>query len=436
MMSALLRTVLSVESYLKIMPSQDQELFSSLSLRPELQTALKAASYVHLTPIQSNTASSILANRDVLAQAETGSGKTAAFSLAILNKLDSTVFKTQALVICPTRELSDQVAVELRRLASGLPNTRVVTLCGGKPMHDQLTSLKRAPQVVVGTPGRLKKHVEKATLDISDIDTLVLDEADRMLDMGFHDDIMSLLDITPTSKQTLLFSATYPEEIVEISQAIQKDPQEVRVEGSNAVEQIRQVFIKVPDANKSEMLLRGLGQYNPDNAIIFCNRKKDVQAICDLLKKQGISARALHGDLDQRERDEAVLLFANKSITYLVATDVAARGLDISALSAVINYDVTPDPETHLHRIGRTGRAGMDGIAITFIEPHELHRVEAIEDYLQSQVRFKDLPKGNSEQGRLKMSFVAVDMSKATLALSILSEGKIKRRKFRVSLMA
>jgi len=285
------------------MPPSNQTLFSSLPLRAELLQALSAVNYVEMTPVQVATTDAILQKQDVLAQAETGSGKTAAFSIGILNKLDATVLKTQALVICPTRELSDQVAVEIRRLASALANTRVVTLCGGKPMHDQLTSLKKAPHVVVGTPGRLKKHLEKGTLHLDDIETLVLDEADRMLDMGFYDDIMGILKLSHPGRQTLLFSATYPDEIVNISRAIQNEPQEVRIESTNTAQQIQQIFVKASDKQKPDRLLSALNQYKPDNAIIFCNRITHVQTLYARLKEHGISARALHGDLDQRERD-------------------------------------------------------------------------------------------------------------------------------------
>lgn len=462
-------------------PSPETEKdFDSLPLRPEVLQALAAVSYVRMSPIQAATANLILDGRDLLAQAETGSGKTAAFAIGLLNKLDATLFKTQALVICPTRELSDQVAAEIQRLASGLANTRVLTLCGGKPMHDQLTSLKREPHIVVGTPGRLKKHLEKGTLNVGSIQTLVLDEADRMLDMGFYDDIMSILKQTNDKRQTLLFSATYPEEIVGISRAIQKDPAEVRIEGTNTAQHIKQVFVSVTEEGKPQALLQALGKYQPDNAIIFCNRKVHVQSLCDSLRQKGIRARALHGDLDQRDRDEAIILFANKSISFLVATDVAARGLDINALSAVISYDLTPDPETHVHRIGRTGRAGLEGIAISFVTNNDMSRVRAIEENSDMTATFEELHESDRDDAqfsnpltqtiqlsagkkdkirpgdivgaltantdltnddlgkitvRAKVSFVAVNHDKAKLALKILSEERIKRQKVRARLI-
>ena len=460
--------------------NQEHALFSSLPLRPELLQALGGAHYDRMTAIQAASASEILAGRDILAQAQTGSGKTVAFAIGILNKLEISLFETQALVICPTRELSDQVAEVIQRLASGLANTRVLTLCGGKPMHDQLTSLKREPHVVVGTPGRLKKHLEKGTLNVSNVKTLVLDEADRMLDMGFYEDIMSILEETSQNRQTLLFSATYPNEITRISQSIQNDPVNVKVASNNHTVQIDQLFVLAKEEQKLETLYRALGKFQPENAIIFCNRKKHVQALCDTLTQAGYHARALHGDLDQRERDEAILLFANKSISLLIATDVAARGLDISGLSAVINYDITPDPENHVHRIGRTGRAGMEGLAITLFEPDEEYRVRAIEEFMETSFEFGELQASDKDSGSVstpptrtlqlsagkkdkirpgdivgaltaseellkedigkikvqaKVAFVAVAYAKAKTALKIISEERIKKKNVRARII-
>jgi len=462
------------------MTPETTQRFDLLPIRPELLQALKAIHYVEMSAIQSGSVPALLEGQDLLAQAETGSGKTAAFSIGVLHKLEVSRIETQALVICPTRELSDQVAAEIRRIASGLANTRVLTLCGGKSMHDQLNSLKRAPHIVVGTPGRLKKHLEKGTLNLANLDTLVLDEADRMLDMGFYDDIMSILDKTNATRQTLLFSATYPSEIANISQIIQNDPLEVRVERAHTPTQIEQVFIAVTEKEKVNTLFMALGKYQPDNAIIFCNRKSQVQSLCDTLIHRGVHARALHGDLDQRERDEALILFGNKSVSMLVATDVAARGLDVSALSAVINFDLTPDPETYIHRIGRTGRAGLKGLAVTFVQPDENHRLEGLEQFLKSGIELEKLGAADQKEGvrqapetctihlsagkkdkirpgdivgaltagseltsddigkitvQTKVSFVAVDFAKGPSALKILSEGRIKRQKVRARII-
>lgn len=430
-----------------------------------------------MTDIQRHVLPVLLDNRDVVAQAKTGSGKTAAFALGLLNKLDIQTYKTQALVLCPTRELSDQVAAEIRRLASALPNTKVLTLCGGKPMQAQLTSLKRDSHVIVGTPGRILKHLEKGTLVLDGIRTLVLDEADRMLDMGFHDDIMRILDKTASNRQTLLFSATYPDQIQQVSAAVQVDPVEVRLEASHQEEQIHQVFHQVTEDGKTAALLAVLQARQPDSCIIFCNRKLQCQTLSNTLHDQGYSVKALHGDLDQFERDESMILFANGSTSILVATDLAARGLDIDTLSAVINFDLALDPETHVHRIGRTGRAGHEGLAISFVLPNEQFRVQAIEDLLDTQLTVEELAQPqkrssnpmqprtatlhinagkkdkirpgdivgaltadgalNKDQiGKItvldKKSYVAIAREHARVALDVLSNGKIKGRRFRI----
>jgi len=426
----------------------------------------------------------MLEGRDLVAQAETGSGKTAAFAIGILNKLDATLFRTQALVICPTRELSDQVTAEVRRLASGLANTRVLTLCGGKPMHEQLASLKREPHIVVGTPGRLKKHLEKGTLHLGRVCTLVLDEADRMLDMGFHDDIVDILASAGDDRQTLLFSATYPDRIARISRTVQRDPVEVRLEGTSTgtgtAGRIEQVFIATTGERKQDTLLRTLGRYRPERVIIFCNRRVHAQSLCDALGRRGVSARALHGDLEQRDRDEAMILFANRSISCLIATDVAARGLDIDALPMVISHDLSPDPETHVHRIGRTGRAGLEGVAVSLVCPDEMHRVRAIEAFTGVEARFEQVhasdgdggsvpapatrtirinlgkkdkirpgdivgaltagsAMSNDDIGRItvqaRVSFVAVNTASCEVALNLFSQGRVKKRTVRVQLL-
>ncbi|ASJ74704.1 ATP-dependent RNA helicase DbpA [Granulosicoccus antarcticus] len=453
------------------------ELFSSLPIRAELLEAVASLEYAEMTPIQAATLPQILEGRDVLAQARTGSGKTAAFAIGLLNKLDIQTFLTQSLVLCPTRELADQVASEIRRLASALPNTKVLTLCGGKPMQAQLASLKREAHVIVGTPGRILKHLEKGSLQVGGIKTLVLDEADRMLDMGFHDDIMRILDKTNDIKQSLLFSATYPDEIKHISAAVQKNPVEVRMENSESSEQIDQVFFRTTENGKKQALISVLENYHPASTLVFCNRKLHCQELTQALQGQGFSAKALHGDLDQYDRDESLIQFANNSISILVATDVAARGLDITDLSAVINYDLSHDTESHVHRIGRTGRAGSDGLAISLVLPNEDFRVQAIAELQNRRIHIQELPtRAGKSDGKLvpptvtlhinagrkdkirpgdivgaltasselnkddigkitvldKMAYVAVVRAQAHKALDLLANGKIKGRKFRV----
>jgi ATP-independent RNA helicase DbpA len=285
--------------------------FSSLAIRAEILSSIQSIGYQSMTPVQAQSLPVLLEGQDLLAQAKTGSGKTAAFAIGLLNKLEEKTYQTQALVICPTRELADQVSQEIRRLASAIANTRIVTLCGGKPMGPQLASLKREPHIVVGTPGRILKHLSKATLKLDGLKTLVLDEADRMLDMGFLEDIMHIIDDIPRQRQTLLFSATYPDEIERISRAVQKNPVDIRVETSNYNEQIKQVFYQVENINRSKTLIDVLEHYNSESTLVFCNQKQQCQDLVDELNQHGFHALALHGDLEQFDRDQVLVQFAN-----------------------------------------------------------------------------------------------------------------------------
>jgi len=342
-----------------------------------------------MTPIQAQSLPDILKGKDLLAHAKTGSGKTAAFAIGLLHKVKVKTYQTQSLVLCPTRELAEQVSNEIRRLARAIPNIKLLTLCGGKPMAPQLASLERAPHIVVGTPGRILKHLGKETLKLDSLNMLVLDEADRMLDMGFHDDIMRVIKITPRQRQTLLFSATYPEQIKKISNAIQQDPVDVIVEVVHDNNKIKQVFYEIGKGERNKILVALLQHYQPESSLVFCNRKQQCQELAEELRQQGFHALALHGDLEQRERDQVLAQFANKSSSILIATDVAARGLDIKDLKAVINFELSPDPEVHIHRIGRTGRAGNEGLALSLFMASEAPKVNAIEDYLNSPIEIE-----------------------------------------------
>jgi len=451
--------------------------FSSLPLQSELLENIESLAYQLMTPIQAQSLPHILEGKDVLAQAKTGSGKTAAFAIGILDKFEPQTYQTQALVICPTRELADQVSKELRRLARAIPNTNILTLCGGKPLGPQLASLERNPHIVVGTPGRLLKHLQKGTLKLNALKVLVLDEADRMLDLGFLEDITSVIKKTPQVKQTLLFSATYPDEIKNISNLIQKEPVDIRVESLHDNAKIKQVFYEIQKGERTKTLAAILEHYRPESSLVFCNRKQQCQELADDLWKQGFHALALHGDLEQKERDQVLVQAANKSTSILVATDVAARGLDIKDLDAVIVFEISPDPEVHIHRIGRTGRAGSTGLALSLFTTSEIRKVTAIEDYqkapvtiekpstLKARENFKLSPPmvtlcingGRKEKvragdilgaltankslpgkqiGKIDIfdhySYVAIERPIAKQALKILSEGKIKGRKFRV----
>lgn len=360
--------------------------FSSLHLKPAMLKNLASLGYAAMTPIQAHSLPTILAGKDLIAKAKTGSGKTAAFGIGLLTRLDVAVLRLQALVLCPTRELADQVAKELRRLARFTENIRVLTVCGGVPFGPQLGSLEHGAHVVVGTPGRLLDHLRRGSLDLSSLQTLVLDEADRMLDMGFQDDIRSLIDAAPVRRQTLLFSATYPDTIAGMSAAIQHAPVEVSVDEDHEAGAIEQIFYEVEPDQRSEAVARILGQYHPESTLVFCNTKLDCQELADALKKRGFAALAIHGDLEQRERDQVLVRFSNKSASVLVATDVAARGLDIKELAAVINFELSRNPEVHTHRIGRTGRAGEQGLAISLVSRRDSRLIKAMEDDLGCKI--------------------------------------------------
>ncbi len=450
--------------------------FSTLPLTPEFLANINSLDYKTMTTIQSQSLPVIIAGKDLLAQAKTGSGKTAAFAIGLLHKLETKNYATQALILCPTRELADQVSKEIRRLARAIANTKILTLCGGTPLAPQLASLEHQPHIVVGTPGRILKHLEKASLQLNSLKTLVLDEADRMLDMGFHDDIMRIIELMPYKRQTLLFSATYPDEIKEISAAIQQSPVDIRVAALHDNKKIKQIFYEIQNDTRTTTLISLLQHFKPESTVVFCNRKIQCQELADYLWQQGYHALALHGDLEQKERNQVLVQFSNKSSSILIATDVASRGLDIKDLEAVINFELSPDPEIYIHRIGRTGRANNDGLALSLFMPSEAKKVTAIEEYIKNPVRIdniatlkprehfklepamatlcinggrKDKVRAGDILGALTankiipakqigkidifehLAFVAIERPSAKQALKILSEGKIKGRKFR-----
>ena len=335
--------------------------FDTLPLAPAVLATLQQLGYARMTPIQAAALPPALAGHDLIAMAKTGSGKTAAFALALLARLDARRFDVQALVLCPTRELAEQVTQEIRRLARAEDNVKVLTLTGGTPIRPQADSLAHGAHVVVGTPGRIIDHLDRGGLQLGALATLVLDEADRMLDMGFMDDVASIASRAPKARQTLLFSATYPEGIQQLAKKFLREPREVMLAQRPGGSQIRQRFYEVREEERLHAVGLLLNHFRPVSTLAFCNTKQQCRDLVDVLQAQGISALALHGDLEQRDRDQVLVRFANRSCSVLVATDVAARGLDIAQLEAVINVDVTPDVEVHTHRIGRTGRMGRDG---------------------------------------------------------------------------
>lgn len=365
--------------------------FSTLALAPAQLRNLADLGYQQMTTIQAQSLPIILSGRDLIAQAKTGSGKTAAFGLGILHHLNPSYFAVQALVLCPTRELADQVAKEFRRLARCMDNIKILSLCGGVPMGPQIGSLEHGAHIVVGTPGRIQDHLSRKTLDLKAVKTLVLDEADRMVDMGFYDEIRYIVDATPKRRQTLLFSATYPESIRKDSARFLSDPAEVKVEALHSSTQIEQRFYAVEPSERNAAVAKLLNHFRPTSTLAFCNTKIHCRELAAELQAQGFSALALYGELEQRERDEILVRFANQSCSILVATDVAARGLDIAALDAVINVDVSRDTEVHIHRIGRTGRGSEKGLALSLAAANEKKWVQLIEQYQQTKAEWHKL---------------------------------------------
>ncbi|MEH6637946.1 MAG: ATP-dependent RNA helicase DbpA [Porticoccaceae bacterium] len=455
--------------------------FASLSLNPELISNLATLAYTEMTPIQAQSLPHILAGKDVIAQGKTGSGKTAAFGLGLLEKLNVKRFRIQALVLCPTRELADQVANELRKLARTIHNIKILTLCGGVPFGPQVGSLEHGAHIIVGTPGRIDDHLRKNTLKLDTVNTLVLDEADRMLAMGFQDTLDAIIAQVPPQRQTLLFSATFPKQIQSIARRIMKQPIMVQVDSGHDNDSIQQHFYKVTDDRQRMTAVRLLlMKYRPVSTLVFCNTKKETQEVADELIRHGFSALALHGDLDQRDRDQTLIRFTNKSASVLVATDVAARGLDIDALDAVINYQIARDAEVHVHRIGRTGRAGNKGVACSLYNDKESYKLALLNVEIDPIIGSEALPSlslldkpvtppamhtlqidggkkqkvragdilgaltgengiEGSQVGKIYLAdnwaYVAVSREVMKPALKKLGEGKLKGRSFRVRLI-
>jgi len=365
--------------------------FSSLALSATMLSNLEQLGYHDMTAIQAASLPVILERRDLIAQAKTGSGKTAAFGIGMLQNLNPSYYAIQGLVLCPTRELADQVSNELRRIARFTDNIKILTLCGGAAMRPQIASLEHGAHIVVGTPGRIRDHIGRGTINLGTVQTLVLDEADRMVDMGFYEDIEGIVSACPARRQTLLFSATYADDIRKASARFLRDPAEVKVQAQHDGDKIEQRFFEVSPEQRNMAVARLLQHFQPVSTLAFCNTKIHCRELAEELRAFGFSALALYGDLEQRERDEILVQFANQSCSVLVATDVAARGLDITNLGAVINVDVTRDTEVHIHRIGRTGRGQDKGLALNLCTPSEKRWVKLIEEYQKTHVQWFDL---------------------------------------------
>ena len=447
-----------------------------MELHAELLSNLDDLGFHSMTPIQALSLPEILDGKDVIAQAKTGSGKTAAFGLGILNKLNVRKFRVQSLILCPTRELADQVAKEIRTLGRKIHNIKVLTLCGGVAFGPQKGSLEHGAHIVVGTPGRTEEHLRKQNLSLENLTTFVLDEADRMLDMGFGESIAQIIRYLPAKRQNMLFSATYPQNIDKLAAKVMVNPQRLEAPDQHDANTIQQLLCQITDKSKrTEGLVSLLQKYKPDSTLVFCNTKQLADDVSLELRNLGFSARAIHGDLEQRDRDNRLVQFSNNSLSILVATDVAARGLDIDSLDLVVNYHLSRDPEVHTHRIGRTGRAGNTGLACSLFHESENYKIELLEAVLEQaleriviapldpgfrpaqpsmatlqidggkkqKVRPGDLLGAltgangieGSAVGKISIfdrtAYVAIKRTSSKQALAVLNAGKIKGRSFR-----
>ena len=380
-----------------------QTPFSTLALRAPLLDNLITLGFETMTPIQAQSLPILLNREDLIAQADTGTGKTIAFGLTLLQHLNTEQYAVQTLIMCPTRELAEQVSQVIRKLARLMPNIKVLNLSGGAAINPQYDSLRHGAHIVVGTPGRIQKHLEKETLSLKHVHTLILDEADRMLDMGFFDAIKAIIDLCPKQRQTLLFSATYPPEIKKLASQFQNKPKHIVIASNLKITDIEQRFYEVKAAEKFQTLKNILLHYQPNSALIFCNLKEQTTQLASQLNKEGFSAIALNGDMEQSERDIAMIRFSNQSCSLLIATDVAARGLDIQELPAVINYDLAFEHDVHIHRIGRTGRAGSKGLAISLTTPADAERLCSIEDHLGHKIPWGETRELKPTQAKISL---------------------------------
>jgi ATP-independent RNA helicase DbpA len=450
--------------------------FTHLNLSRPMLENIEKLGYNIMTPVQEWSIPPILKGHDVLAQAKTGSGKTAAFAIGLLENMNSERFRVQALILCPTRELSEQVAGEIRRLARFKHNIKVLNLTGGMPLHRQEHSLSHQAHIVVGTPGRIHKLLHRGSLVPDEIGMFILDEADRMLDMGFIDQIHDIIEYIPPERQTLCFSATFPEEIKVLSREIMTDPREITVDAQHDEAVINQHFFKVTNEERGRAVVALLRDYKPESTLVFCNTKDACRRVQKELEEYGMHSLALHGDLEQKDRNEILIRFSNGSSPVLVATDVAARGLDIDDLGAVINYNLPFETETYIHRTGRTGRAGKEGLAFSLVKEGEQFRLDRInemvdrhftaepidceieKDFTAPQPEMVTLSVNGGRKNKISpgdilgaltvkggiegshvgkidrmdfITFVAVKRESAQKALALLSRGKIKGRTFK-----
>lgn len=419
------------------MPETTFTEFNDLSLSEPLLKALADIGFAEPTPIQRAAIPAILSGKDITAQAQTGSGKTAAYGLPILHGINTGQDVTQALIVCPTRELAEQITKEIKRFCRYMPEVNLLSVYGGHSFQQQAKVLEKGAHIVVGTPGRLLDHIRRESLKPENIQTVVLDEADKMLDMGFLEEIEELLKAIPQKKQVLLFSATMPGKILALARTYQEQPKKISLGGTEEKEpEIQKFFIET--AYKKQVLLKVIDHYNLKLALIFCNTKLLAKELADDLKKEGFVTDALHGDLEQQDRDKVMLKFRNHSINFLVATDIAARGIDVQDVQAVINYELAPTKEDFTHRIGRTGRAGRTGIAISLLDPKEKNKLENIAKYagldVGNKLSEKELKPHISEKRTIKPATITLyigggkkqKLRKADILGAITAETRLK----------
>ena len=360
-------------------------IFTELNLSKEVQRAISEMGFEEATPIQSLAIPHVLAGKDILGQAQTGTGKTCAFGIPAVDMINTNEPGVQVLILCPTRELAIQVSEEIKSVCKFKPGVKVLPIYGGQSIDRQIMALKNKPRIIVGTPGRVMDHMRRRTLKLSTLKMLVLDEADEMLNMGFREDIDVIIKELPEQRQTLLFSATLSKEIKEIAKLYQKKPEHIVTEHKElTIPSVEQYYIEVRDSSKVELLCRLIDAKNIKLALVFCNTKKRVDELTSALQTRGYSAEALHGDMKQTERDRVMAKFRKGTIDILVATDVAARGIDVNDIEAVFNYDIPSDEEYYVHRIGRTARAGKKGVSYSFVFGREIYRLKEIQRYTKS----------------------------------------------------
>lgn len=370
--------------------------FEEMNLDERIIRAIKDMGYEEATPIQAQSIGALQAGQDVIGQAQTGTGKTAAFAIPLLQRIDPTQRKTQAVILCPTRELAIQVAGEVRKLAYYMHGIKVLPVYGGQDINNQIRSLKGGVQVIVGTPGRLMDHLRRHTVKSDAVHTVVLDEADEMLNMGFLEDMETILGQLPDERQTVMFSATMPSAIRDLAQSFMKEVQHIKVVKKElTVQNIEQFYYEVSPGNKEQVLARLLDMYSPKRSVVFCNTKRMVDELVNNLKGRGYFAGAIHGDMKQEQRDRMMKGFRENKVEILIATDVAARGIDIEDVEAVFNYDLPQDEEYYVHRIGRTGRAGRKGLAFSLVIGREVYKLKEIERYCRTKVHLRPIPSSN-----------------------------------------